>query len=260
VTTGTPAIALAGREVAAGLQFGLIAAVLGLVVALVRPAARPLPTGGLLFASAFVGGLAATALPGPPLDRREQVLVVSLLLPGGWLMADLDARWRKRGLGPVLLVGSVAGIFAVVPDTEQALVALGAAAPLALLGWPWPLARLGTAGAYLAAGVLLWVVATGGAARASAMVGGVACLGLFVAEPLARMLDPERQSVLERLPEGGFGVVLAATAHLALVAVAARVAGLQVTAARAVVVTLAELVATLLLAMAVTRAARSHGD
>jgi hypothetical protein len=254
VTIGMPG--LGGPELAAGLRFGLAAWAVGLVVALVRPAARPLPIGGLLFAVAVAAGLAATAAPGPAPDRWGWVLVVSLLVPGGWLLADLDARWRWRGLGPVLLAGSVAGIYVTVPDTEQALVALGVAVPLALLAWPWPLTSLGTVGGYLAAGALLWVVATGGAARGSAMVGGAGCLGLFVVEPLARLLDPARRSILEQLPDGGVGVVLAGLLHLALVAVAARVAGLQPTVARATAVALAELGAAILLAVLATRATR----
>lgn len=254
MTTGM--LGLGGPELAAGLRFGLAASAIGLVAALARPAARPLPVGGLLFAVAVVAGLAATAAPGPAPDRWGWALVVSLLVPAGWLMADLDARWRGRGLGPVLLAGSVAGIYATVPDTEQALVALGVAVPLALLAWPWPLTRLGPFGAYLAAGVLLWVVAAGGAARGSAMVGGVACLGLFVVEPLAHLLEPGRRSVLERLPDGGVGVVLAGLLHLALVAVAARVAGLQPTVARAATVALAELGAAVLLAVLAARAPR----
>jgi hypothetical protein len=256
VITGTLPVGLGNAELAAGLRFGLAASAIGLVAALARPAARPLPISGLLFMAAFVAGLAATAGPGPAPDRWRQALVVSLLVPCGWLMADFDARWRGRGLGPVLLAISVTGVYATVPDTEQALVALGAALPLALLGWPWPLTSLGPVGAYLATGVLLWVAATGGAPRGSAMVGGAACLGLLVVEPLARMLDPARQSVLEHLPEGGVGVALACLPHLALVAVAARVAGLQPTAARAAAVVLAELVAAVLLALGVTRAAR----
>jgi hypothetical protein len=254
VTAGM--LGLGGPELAAGLRFGLAAGAIGLVAALARPAARPLPVGGLLFAVAVVAGLAVTAAPGPAPDRWGWVLVVSLLVPAGWLLADLDARWRGRGLGPVLLAGSVAGVYATVPDTEQALAAVGVAVPLALLAWPWPLTSLGRVGAYLAAGVLLWVVAAGGATRGSAIVGGVACLGLLVVEPLARLLDPARRSVLERLPDGGVGVVLTGLLHLALVTVAARVAGLQPTVARAAAIALAEFGTAVLLAVLAVKATR----
>jgi hypothetical protein len=131
-----------------------------------------------------------------------RLLVATAMVLGGWLLADFDHRWRGRGLGPVLVAVSAGGIYATVPDTEQAMVALGVAAALAVLGWPWPLAALGRAGAFAASGVLLWVVAAGGAGRGSSVVGGVACLGLFAVEPLARRLHPDRRSVLDRLPDG----------------------------------------------------------
>ena len=246
-------------ELAVGLGLGSAAAVLGLLAALARPGRRPLGIAGLLFAGACVVGLGVTSGSVPAPDRWPRLLVVALAVPGGWLLADLDTRWRQRGLGPVFLAISVAGVYATVPDTEPALVALGAAVPLALLGWPRPLASLGPVGAYAAAGVLLWVVAAGGAARGSAMVGGVACLGLFAVEPLARRLDPGRGSVLDLLPDGHAGVVLAALVHLALVAVAARVAGLLPTATGAMAVAVAELLGAVLVATALTRTRRGAG-
>ena len=83
------------------------------------------------------------------------------------VLADFDVRWRHRGLGPVLLPVSLLGVYATVPDTEMALVALGAALPLSLLGWPVALASWGRAGAWAVAGSLVWVTASGGVGRAS---------------------------------------------------------------------------------------------
>jgi len=186
---------------------------------------------------------------GLALELWARLLLGTAIVLGGWLLADFDARWRRRGLGPVLLAISVAGIYVTVPDTEQALIALGAALPLALLGWPWPLASLGRVGAYTATGVLLWVVAAGSDGRASAVVGGIACLGLLAVEPLARLLDPGRGSVLERLPTTRWGVAAAALLHLGLVLVAARVAGVRPNTAVAVTIALGELCAATLLSL-----------
>jgi hypothetical protein len=144
-----------------------------------------------------------------------------------------------------------------VPDTEQALVALGAALPVALVGWPWPLASLGRAGAYAAAGALLWVVAAGGGGRGSAVVGGVACLGLLAVEPLARLLDAGHESVLEWRSAGRRSAA-AVLIHVGLVLVAARVAGLRSTVASAVTIALAELCAAILLAVAATTVRRGR--
>ena len=75
-----------------------------------------------------------------------RVLVLASAVVGGTLLSDFDSRWCRRGLGPVLLAVSMLGIYATVPDTEQALVVLGLALPLALTSWPWPVASLGVAG------------------------------------------------------------------------------------------------------------------
>jgi hypothetical protein len=229
-------------EFVAGLLCGLAALVLGVGVAVAGRDRRPLAIAGALFAGASLVGMALTVgvRSELALGLWARLALAAAVVAGGFLLGDFDARWRRRGLGPVLLAVSAGGIFLTVPDTEQALVALGAALPLALLGWPRPLAWTGRAGAYAATGVLLWVVATGSAGRGSAVVGGVACLGLFVVEPLARLLDPGRGSVLEWLPAGRWGVAVAALAQLALVLVAARVAGLRASAAAAGAIALLE--------------------
>jgi hypothetical protein len=259
VTAETVGSALGHPELAVGLGLGWAAALAGLVAARTHPGRGPLGIAGLLFAGACIAGLAVTSGSGPAPSRGPWLLVMLLLLPVGWLLADFDARWRHRGLGPVLLAISVAGVYATVPDTEPALVALGTALPLALLAWPRPLASLGRVGAYAATGVLLWVVAVGGAGRGSAIVGGTACLGLLAVEPLARLLDPRRESILGLLPAGHAGVALACLLHLALVAVAARVVGLLPTVAAAVAVAVAELAGAVLAATALSRARRRAG-
>jgi hypothetical protein len=123
-----------------------------------------------------------------------------------------------------------------VPDTEQALVLLGASLPLALpglVGRPASLASLGSAGAYGAIGLLVWVVGVGGTGRHSAIVGGVACLGLFVVEPIAHALSRGPARVLVD-PERRWSVLLAlSVGQLAIVFVCSRVAGLRETAVAA---------------------------
>jgi hypothetical protein len=260
--------AAGSAELLAGLRSGLLALAIGLlmVVAARRRSALvpgPVPVYGLLFAAALVAGLVQApgpAVPGWPLpDGWALPAAAGVALLTGPLLAGFDARWRGRGLTPVLLAVTIAGVWSTVPDTEGALVALGAALPLALLGWPWPLASLGRAGAWAVAGSLGWVVATGGAGRPSAVVGGAACLALLAVEPLARRLDPERRSVLGCLPGGRRGVVVATAAQLGLVYVAARVAGTRPSVAGAAAVAGAELAAGIGLAMAVTAAGARRG-
>jgi hypothetical protein len=258
---------ITSRELAVGWWLGLAALAAGLGMAFVRRARRvegPAPVAGLLLAAAFLAALAALgALPMPLapdlLGAGLRLLVALVMVVGGWLLADFDRRWRGDGLGPVLVAVSAAGIYATVPDTEQALVALGVAVPLAALGWPLPLAALGRAGAFAATGVLLWVTATGGAGRASSVVGGVACLGLLAVEPLARRLQPGHRSVLEALPGGRWRVPAATAVHLGLVYLASRVAGLRPTVTQAALLAAAVLIgATLLALLAATRPPRGN--
>jgi hypothetical protein len=109
----------------------------------------------------------------------------------GVLLDDFDRRRRDEALAPVLLLVSVAGIYATVPDVEAAVAVVGAAVPMALLGWPgplgWPRAApppsLG-AGAFATAGLLVWIVAAGGSGRPGSVVGGLACLGVLAVDPV----------------------------------------------------------------------------
>ena len=155
-------------------------------------------------------------------------LVLLTIVVGGTLVGDFDHRWRMEGLGPVLLALTALGVFATVPDTERALVLLGVALPLPLLGWPVPLASLGRAGAYAGVGVVMWVAAMDGVGRTTSIVGAAACFGLLVIEPLARLAARGRSPLdaLPRLPRLVW-VVVPAALHLALVFAGSRVAGLR---------------------------------
>ena len=166
------------------------------------------------------------AIPG---ERWVRVLVFATIVAGSELVADFDHRAARLGVGPVLFAISVGGVYATVPDTEQALVLLGVAAPVALLGWPLRGAGLGRAGSAAAVAVLAWSAAVGGVGRPSSIVGAVGCLGLFVVGPL-----------IPRLARLSLPVLVAA--HGLLVLVSARVAGLRPTVHAAVIVVLLELV------------------
>ena len=127
------------------------------------------------------------ALPGATLLTRDtgllvhphwvKTLVVATVVVGGTLVADFDRRYRDRGWAPAMFAISAVGLYFTVPDTERAMLLLGAALPVVLLGWPFPLASLGVVGAYPCVGALAWVAAFDGRGRLSAIVAGVACLG-----------------------------------------------------------------------------------
>ncbi len=142
--------------------------------------------GGVL---ALVGGviLAGSTTPVPPPAWITVVLVFGPALAGTGV-ADFDRRRSGSGLGPQLLLISILGLYATVPDTELVLVLLGAMVPLALLAWPRVWGRLGAGGAFAVTGVFLWITTIEGAPRGGSIVGGVATLALLLAEPVGRLV------------------------------------------------------------------------
>jgi len=166
------------------------------------------------------------------------LLVVVSIAIGGPLVANFDRRFGARGWPLVLYAVTAVGVYATVPDTERALVLLGVSVPLLLLGWPAALMSLGSAGSYAAVGALVWVAATDGRGRQTAIIGAIACLGLLVIEPAARLLRGRRATVLAVLPTSIWTVLPVAGTHLAIVFVASRIAGLRhaISAAATIVV------------------------
>ena len=250
-----------GAALAAGLVLALIwgrwrktpAPLVGALLVgaayLAMPTARELPDAlwqgaamlagaGLLFPWARKAPLlpAILAIPGAwwitqkadlPVDGWLTWLLFTMIVIGAPLTASFDRQHARAGFGPVLLALTIAGAYTTLPDTEEILVLFGVAIPLVLLAWPKPLASLGAWGAYPAIGLLAWVIAWGGRGRETAIIGAAASLGLLVAEPIARWFSRRSATLLDRLPTGAGGAVLAGLLQLIVVAVIARVAGLQ---------------------------------
>jgi len=201
----------------------------------------------------LAAGLALLAAAGVAADAtgRPTVVAAALAVPGAWFVAYqsglVDTAWvraavavgtlaggtlaavaeqppGRAGLGPPLLALSALGVYFTVPDTEEAMVLLAVAGPVAVLGWPLRIAALGTGGAMAAAGLLAWTVAAGGYGRSSSIVGGLGCLGLLVLEPVARRIAPAhpRASAPRAAP-----AVFVLSVHLAVVYLASRVVGVR---------------------------------
>ncbi len=260
VVVGAGVAALAQTDLLAdNLALGLGALVLGGLVADISRAGWP-ATVLLAVPGAWLTAF-ATDLPEGTWIR---VAVLAGVVGGGTLLSDFDARWGRRGLAPVLLAVSILGIYATVPSTDQALVLVGLALPLALTSWPWPVASLGVAGSLASSGLVAWTIAVGGAGRTSSIVGGLACLGLLVLEPVTRGIRRDRPSALELLiSPRPRSVVVIALAHLVVVYVASRVAGLRATVAEATVILAVEVtvvLAVLALGSAAARKRRPEWD
>jgi hypothetical protein len=211
---------------------GLVLLVLaGFVTELLTVLWRPLVLAGA--GLAIPGALVLTSQTGSAAASWIRTLVVVTVAVGGTLVADFDHHYHATGWSVVLYAVSVLGLYSTVPDTERALVLLGACLPLMLLGWPVPVGSFGTTGSYAAVGVFAWVAAFEGVGRRSSVIGGVTCLGLFLIEPVFRLLKLQAPTMFDKLPKTPLSVVPVAAAHAVLVAAASRMAGLRPTVRQA---------------------------
>jgi hypothetical protein len=176
-----------------------------------------------------------------------RALVVIAVAAGVLLMSDFERVSRKQNLSLPLLGITAVGIYLTVPDTEQALVIMGAALLVAALGLIRPVVTLGVAGSYAATGLLVWAIAAGGFGRPASILGGLACFGLFWAEPLTRLIS--RATFL-------ISIHAAVAAQTILVLVASRVVGRGSRVPEALLLAAAELVIAIAIGVGVTTALR----
>lgn len=155
-----------------------------------------------------------------------QGLVIAGVVGGAVLTAVTDGDWRSEAAAPVLYAISVAGVYAAVPDTEHPLGLLGVALWLAVLAWPWPVARFGAGGAAGMATLFVWTAADGARGRPASFIGALACFGLLAVLPLGARLGHGLPDVLGAISDRARVVVLGVV-QLAVVLLAARTSGLQ---------------------------------
>jgi hypothetical protein len=215
------------------------------------------PTAGMVIGLAGVTASAAMTAALLSAGRRMPAAVAFLLtIPFAWLLAvdassvgwvravvvgaaavgpvaatATDADWGSMGVTPILFAVSSAGVFAAVPNTREAAALLGASVPAALAGWPLGRARLGRVGAACATVLLVWVAAIGSLGREPAVVGAIACLGLLATLSAGRGLAASWRSRRRPGPRSGLvvGPLPTIVVHMAVVAVASRVAGISST-------------------------------
>jgi hypothetical protein len=154
------------------------------------------------------------------------IALVALAGPLGVLVAQTERQWNRAAITPALFAVSALGVYACVPDTEEAAALLGAAVALATVGWPLRLVTLGPSGAAAAIAVLAWVAAVGGRGRPAATIGALACVGLLAGLAAGAALAGRAAPALRRWPLAARAVAVLA-AQVGVAALASRWAGLQ---------------------------------
>jgi hypothetical protein len=153
--------------------------------------------------------LVAFAVTGHPASwMRIAVGVVTAALSP--LMVEFDRRHPQ--VSNLLVAVSAVGILGTTPDTEHARALAGGslgAAPLSLVRRAVP----SVVGATTFAGLMTWTAATDGFGRPGAVVGALACTGVFALTPVVTRVRPSPARLV--------------AVHLGLVAVASRVAGFE---------------------------------
>jgi hypothetical protein len=219
---GLLAVAIADTEDAGGILQVLGIAAAGAGAGVGRSLRLPL----VVRAALIVPGAAVTVEAMALADRSTvvwpTVVVASVLAV---LVADADESLAASAAGPPVLAVSIFGMYITIPETGQILPVLIVAVPIALVGAPLSLARLGAVGSGAVMVLLAAVVAEGGQARAASIVGGLASTGVLALEPVARRLAPDAPpwpADWRSRP-----VLALAGLHVVVVLVVSRVAGLR---------------------------------
>lgn len=143
---------------------------------------------------------------------------------------------------PVLVLALV-GCYLTLPDTEAAVVALGAVAPLVLIAWPNVPLNLGASSSFALSGLFVHTSATGWGGRESAVVGSVGSLGVMISAPVAFHLVERVRWFWSQRDERALFLAIVLGLHAALVLLCSRVAGLRDSTAAAVVIAVVTLAA-----------------
>lgn len=205
---------------------GLVITVLGLVVE------APLLIGAV---AAVPGALVLASDADITTFTWAKTFSIVAIIVGSALVADFDNYQARAGLGPVFMAVTALGVYYTVPDTEEAVVLVGATLPLIFVAFPKPFAALGRSGAFAMVGAVTWTAAVDGRGRASSIVGAVACLGVMLLDPLLDRVLPTRDERI--VSPWSWPLLLVLAIHIALVGVASRIAGTRDSLSAAVVIT-----------------------
>jgi len=163
---------------------------LGVAGALVERSHRPVVAGAIL----SIPGAVVLTLPVQD-ATWERALTAAVIVFAGGAAPALDRHWHRTPAVPLFAVGAVAGVALCAPETAHvtwliaAMVVLAVPGLLAHRPYPAPVALPVT-------GVLAWAALSGAALGESAVVGGLASLGLLVIWPVVAQLPGPGEAVV----------------------------------------------------------------
>lgn len=235
-TVGLAVWFMAGPRVARWL--GTLAAA-GATAGIVAGGANP----NLILAAAGLWLVAEATKQAPALARATALIAPALFLAfatgipqrwpyrlamAGFVVLVFEAlRWQDTGKRPLssgLVAITALGVFATVPDTNSVL-AIVVALPVVALPAVRHRVPLGSGGSAALLGCLTWAAVVGGVARPAAIVGALGSFGVILIEPMLNRLAIFDQRF--RKPRSTLADRLVVAAHCVIVAISARVAGLQ---------------------------------
>jgi uncharacterized membrane protein YgcG len=194
-------------------------------------------------AAAIAPGAALLAVATPLAGSAyARILMALATVVAAVAIRDFDAMKGDHGAPWMLIAISAAGVYLAVPDTELARVLLGVALPFVLLSIPNALSPIGPAGSAAVAGVFTWVIFVGGRGRPGSVVGGLATLGILLAEPVGRRWVGALMTRKTLLPQRGsrppkdeylLAAAVAAIAQIALMLYSSRIVAKQDSVLRA---------------------------
>jgi hypothetical protein len=159
--------------------------------------------------------LVTVSAPDTPGWARGLVFVAVLVASPAGEIVD----YRVPSLIFAFIALSSLGVYATVPDTEQARTLVGALLPVAAAAVVWR--RLSeSVGPSVSVALVVWGGLVGGVGRPGSVVGAIGCLGVLALGPLARLSSPIRLIVVQ----------------LGVVALASRVVGFRQSAWAAVAI------------------------
>lgn len=102
--------------------------------------------------------------------------VLAAFVVGGFAAYGL---WRLReiDIAALAVLVSIGGVWATIPDTENAAVLLGVTVGLTAAWWPWRWSAPAALGAVALVAVATWVAAGGSVARTTGLVGALGSIG-----------------------------------------------------------------------------------